>query len=82
VLIECGTLQGRKVEGNRWSGILILPQEVMTGEVVLGELYKLGGRKSAHPRKDLGMDMAAELLYSDLAKPSFRRNYAESEEIH
>lgn len=43
----------------------------MAREVVLGELYKLGGRDGAPTRKYLAVDMATEMLNPDFAETSF-----------
>jgi hypothetical protein len=43
----------------------------MSGEVVFGEFYQFGGRDGTHTRKYLAVNMATELLYSNLAKTSF-----------
>lgn len=51
---------------------MVLAEEVMAGEVVLGEGDELWGRRGTRAGEDLGVDMAGELLDSNLVEAGFR----------
>jgi hypothetical protein len=71
-------MEGWQIEADGWGGILVLPQQVMVGEMLFREINKLLRCRRRGSLKDLAMNMAAEVLYSDLAESSFGRYCDES----
>jgi hypothetical protein len=64
VFVEGAALEWGQVECYGVGFILVLAQQVMSGQMVFGQLDELWGRSGGVRREDLGVDMVADLLDS------------------
>lgn len=82
MLVKGGALQFGQVEGHGRGRVLVLAEQLMAGEVVLGKSDQFGRGCGACAGEDLGVDMAGELLDANLVEAGARGSYIQSTRFH